>query len=97
MMCCRIDLSLVNGMVNLFVQKCYGGKISVFIFYWWDDFRKDEEWYRRECEKIDNLVVVVQEFDLNYSVSVEGVLILFEWVQVVVDVYIKLGIQLIGK
>ncbi|HDI5905829.1 TPA: TerL protein, partial [Escherichia coli] len=61
------------------------------------DPRKDEEWYRRECEKIDNPVVVAQELDLNYSASAEGVLIPSEWVQAAVDAHIKLGIQPTGK
>ncbi|EHN87173.1 hypothetical protein ESQG_01080 [Escherichia coli H494] len=89
---CRIDLSSVNGMANPFAQKRHGGKIPVFTFHWRDDPRKDEEWYRRECEKIDNPVVVAQELDLNYSASAEGVLIPSEWVQAAVDAHIKLGI-----
>ncbi|HBJ0947922.1 TPA: TerL protein, partial [Escherichia coli] len=94
---CRIDLSSVNGMANPFAQKRHGGKIPVFTFHWRDDPRKDEEWYRRECEKIDNPVVVAQELDLNYSASAEGVLIPSEWVQAAVDAHIKLGIQPTGK
>ncbi len=57
---CRIDLSSVNGMANPLAQKRHGGKIPVFTFHWRDDPRKDEEWYRRECEKIDNPVVVAR-------------------------------------
>ena len=94
---CRIDLSSVNGMANPFAQKRHGGKIPVFTFHWRDDPRKDEEWYRRECEKIDNPVVVAQELDLNYSASAEGVLIPSDWVQAAVDAHIKLGIQPTGK
>lgn len=94
---CRIDLSSVNGMANPFAQKRHGGKIPVFTFHWRNDPRKDEEWYRRECEKIDNPVVVAQELDLNYSASAEGVLIPSDWVQAAVDAHIKLGIQPTGK
>ncbi|EFU5655582.1 TerL protein, partial [Salmonella enterica subsp. enterica serovar Newport] len=54
-------------------------------------------WYRRECEKIDNPVVVAQELDLNYSASAEGVLIPSDWVQAAVDAHIRLGIQPTGK
>ncbi|EMN8265887.1 TerL protein, partial [Escherichia coli] len=82
---------------NPFAQKRHGGKIPVFTFHWRDDPRKDEEWYRRECEKIDNPVVVAQELDLNYSASAEGVLIPSDWVQAAVDAHIKLGIQPTGK
>ncbi|ELJ2880485.1 TerL protein, partial [Salmonella enterica subsp. diarizonae] len=94
---CRIDLSSVNGMANPFAQKRHGGKIPVFTFHWRSDPRKDDEWYRRECEKIDNPVVVAQELDLNYSASAEGVLIPSDWVQAAVDAHIRLGIQPTGK
>lgn len=51
---CRIDLSSVNGMANPFAQKRHSGKIPVFTFHWRSDPRKDDAWYRRECDKIDN-------------------------------------------
>lgn len=94
---CRIDLSSVNGMANPFAQKRHGGKIPVFTFHWRSDPRKDDEWYRKECEKIDNPVLVAQELDLNYSASAEGVLIPSEWVQAAVDAHIKLGIMPSGS
>lgn len=94
---CRIDLSSVNGMANPFAQKRHSGKIPVFTFHWRSDPRKDDEWYRKECDKIDNPVVVAQELDLNYSASAEGVLIPSEWVQAAIDAHIKLGIQPTGK
>lgn len=94
---CRIDLSSVNGMANPFAQKRHSGKIPVFTFHWRSDPRKDDEWYRKECDKIDNPVVVAQELDLNYSASAEGVLIPSEWVQAAVDAHIKLGILPTGK
>lgn len=94
---CRIDLSSVNGMANPFAQKRHGGRIPVFTFHWRSDPRKDEEWYRKECEKIDNPVVVAQELDLNYSASAEGVLIPSEWVRAAIDAHVKLGIQPTGQ
>jgi hypothetical protein len=94
---CRIDLSSVNGMANPFAQKRHGGKIPVFTFHWRSDPRKDDEWYRKECEKIDNPVIVAQELDLNYNASAEGVLIPSEWVQAAVDAHIKLGIEPTGQ
>lgn len=93
---CRIDLSSVNGMANPFAQKRHSGKIPVFTFHWRSDPRKDDEWYSKECEKIDNPVIVAQELDLNYSASSEGILIPSEWVQASVDAHIKLGIQPTG-
>lgn len=94
---CRIDLSSVNGMSNPFAQKRHSGKIPVFTFHWRSDPRKDDEWYRKECEKIDNPVIVAQELDLNYQASAEGILIPSEWVQAAVDAHIKLGIEPSGQ
>ncbi|HGJ5882162.1 TerL protein [Arsenophonus sp.] len=93
---CRIDLSSVNGMANPFAQKRHSGRIPVFTFHWRSDPRKDEEWYEKECQKIDNPVIVAQELDLNYQASVEGVLIPAEWVQAAIDAPTKLGINPTG-
>ncbi|VFS43946.1 Uncharacterised protein [Enterobacter cancerogenus] len=84
-------------MGNPFAQKRHGGKIPVFTFHWRSDPRKDDEWYRNECDKIDNPVVVAQELDLNYAASAEGVLIPAEWVQAAIDAHIKLGIKPTGR
>lgn len=94
---CRIDLSSVNGMDNPFAQKRHSGKIDVFTFHWREDPRKDEAWYARECEKIDNPVIVAQELDLSYTASKAGVLIPSEWVQAAINAHIKLGIRGTGK
>ncbi|PAV10838.1 TerL protein [Arsenophonus sp. ENCA] len=93
---CRIDLSSVNGMANPFAQKRHSGRIPVFTFHWRSDPRKDEEWYEKECLKIDNPVIVAQELDLNYQASIEGVLIPAEWVQAAIDAHTKLGINPTG-
>jgi phage terminase large subunit len=89
---CRQDLSSVKGMANPFAQKRHGGKIKVFTFHWRDDPRKDDAWYAKQCEELDP-VTVAQEIDLNYSASVEGVLIPSVWVQAAVDAHKKLGIE----
>lgn len=93
---CRIDLSSVNGMANPFAQKRHSGRIPVFTFHWRSDPRKDDAWYQKECEKIDNPIIVAQELDLNYQASAEGVLIPAEWVQSAIDAHIKLGIEPTG-
>lgn len=94
---CRIDLSSVNGMNNPFAKKRHGGKIPVFTFHWRSDPRKDDEWYKKECERIDDPVIIAQELDLNYQASQEGILIPSEWVQAAVDAHIKLGIEPTGE
>lgn len=93
---CRIDLSTPNGMGNPFAQKRHSGRIKVFSFHWRDDPRKDDAWYAKKCAEIDNPVVIAQEIDLNYSASVEGVLIPSAWLQAAVGAHTKLGIEPTG-
>jgi phage terminase large subunit len=92
---CRIDVSSAHGMANPFAQKRHSGKIEVLTLHWRDDPRKDEAWYAKQCEELDP-VTVAQEIDINYSASVEGVLIPNAWVQAAIDAHIVLGIQPTG-
>jgi hypothetical protein len=89
---CRIDVSTPCGMSNPFARKRFSGKISVFEFDWRDDPRKDQAWYDKKVEEIDDEVVIAQEIDRNYLASMEGVLIPAKWVQASIDAHIKLGI-----
>jgi phage terminase large subunit len=66
---CKIDVSTPNGAGNPFYRKRHGGKIKVFVFDWRDDPRKDEQWYLRQCEALDP-VIVAQEIDRNYEASI---------------------------
>jgi len=93
---CRQDISTPNGMANSFAERRHSGKVDVFTFHWRDDPRKDDAWYKKQCEELDP-VTVAQEIDINYSASVEGVLIPSAWVQAAVDAHIKLGIQPTGQ
>lgn len=93
---CRIDVSSANGMGNPFAQKVHGGKIEVFRLHWRDDPRKDEVWYAREVDKIDNPVIVAQELDIDYGASAEGVLIPSDWVQAAIGAHLKLGLDVTG-
>lgn len=92
---CRQDISTPNGMGNPFAQKRFGGKIKVFTFHWRDDPRKDDAWYDKQCRELD-AVTVAQEIDINYSASVEGVVIPSAWVQAAIGAHIKLGIEPTG-
>lgn len=91
---CRIDVSSANGTANSFFEKRtkYYGTPQLFTFHWRDDPRKDDAWYEKECARLDP-VVVAQEIDINYTASVEGVLIPNAWVQAAVDAHIKLGFE----
>lgn len=93
---CRQDISTPNGMANSFAERRHSGKVDVFTFHWRDDPRKDDTWYKKQCEELDP-VTVAQEIDINYSASVEGVLIPSAWVQAAIDAHIHLGIQPTGQ
>jgi len=92
---CRIDMSSVNGMGNPFAEKRHSGRIEVFTFHWRDDPRKDDKWYAEQKAKLPP-VVVAQEIDIDYSASVEGVLIPSEWVRACIDAHIRLGVKPTG-
>lgn len=92
---CRIDISTPNGRGNPFAEKRHSGKIPVFTFGWRQDPRKNQQWYDKQVERLDP-VTVAQEIDLNYSASVEGVLIPSAWVQAAVNAHIKLGFEPTG-
>ena len=93
---CRQDISTPRGMNNPFARKRFGGKTNVFSFHWRDDPRKDEAWYEKKCRDIDDPVVIAQEIDMDYSASIEGILIPSVWVQAAVDAHIKLDITPTG-
>jgi phage terminase large subunit len=92
---CRIDISTPNGMGNAFAQKRFGGKIDVFTYHWRDDPRKDDEWYQKQISELDP-VTVAAELDINYSASVEGILIPSSWVQAALDAHRVLGVAPTG-
>lgn len=93
---CRIDISTPRGMNNPFARKRFGGKMSVFTFHWRDDPRKDDDWYQKMIKDIDDPVVVAQEIDLDYTASVEGILIPNDWIQAAIDAHIKLKLEPTG-
>lgn len=90
---CRIDISTPRGSNNPFARKRFGGKINVFSFHWREDSRKDQAWYDKQCQDIDDPVVIAQEIDLDYSASLEGILIPSVWVQSAIDAHTKLNIK----
>lgn len=90
---CRQDISTPRGMNNPFARKRFSGKVPVFTFRWQDDPRKDAEWYKKKCDELDDPVIVAQEIDLDYSASMEGVLIPSAWVNAAIDAHTILGIK----
>lgn len=89
---CRQDISSAHGMANPFAVHRHAGKIPVFTFHWRDDPRKDDAWYAKQVAEIGDPIIVAQELDINYSASVEGVLIPSAWIQAAIDSHVKLGI-----
>lgn len=108
---CRIDISSANGMANPFAQRRHSGKTRVFTMHWRDDPRKADDylaykidgkvdpvnWYTWISNKLDSPVVIAQEVDINYSASVEGVVIPSSWVQAAIGACEKLGIEATGS
>lgn len=93
---CRIDISTPNGMGNPFHRKVTSWPPErIFEFHWRSDPRKDEAWYQKQLDELDP-VTVAQEVDIDFSASVEGVLIPSAWVQAAVDAHIKLGFEPTG-
>ncbi|MFN8760260.1 MAG: hypothetical protein ACK5XA_15805 [Tagaea sp.] len=66
---CRIDLSTPNGESNPFAQKRFAGKLPVFTLHWRDHPAKDDDWYRDQCAKLDDPVVIAQELNIDYAAS----------------------------
>lgn len=66
---CKIHVSTPNGAGNPFYQKAHGGKIKKFTFDWRDDPRKNDDWYQKQCDTLDP-IIVAQEIDRNYESSV---------------------------
>jgi phage terminase large subunit len=92
---CRMDVSTPNGMGNAFAMKRFEGKVDVFTMHWRDDPRKDDVWYQKQVAELDP-VTVAAELDINYSASVEGVLIPSAWVQAALDAHRVLGVAPTG-
>lgn len=65
---CKIDVSTPNGNGNPFYRKRHSGKVKVFTFHWRDDPRKGPEWYAKQVNDLD-AVVLAQEVDIDYNAS----------------------------
>jgi phage terminase large subunit len=96
---CRIDISSANGIGNSFYQKFsdWSGKAPerVFTLHWRDDPRKDDEWYRKQCDELDP-VTVAQEIDINFAASQTGILIPAAWISAAIDADKVLGFTVRG-
>lgn len=91
---CQIDISTPFGPTNNFAKKRirYNNTDRVFIFDWRDDPRKDQPWYDRQCEDLDE-VTVAQEIDRDYNASAEDSVIPAKWVNAAIDAHKTLGFE----
>lgn len=81
----RIDVSTPRGPGNPFAEKRHSGRVPVFTFHHRDDPRKGPEWYARECKRLGDPVLIAQELDIDYSASLEGIVIPGAWVRAAVN------------
>lgn len=94
---CRCDISTPWGRNNPFARKRFSGKTRVFTFHWRDDPRKDEAWYQKKCDEINDPTIIAQELNLDYDSSVDGIVVPAKWVRACIDAHIKLGFAPSGK
>lgn len=66
---CKQHVSTPNGSGNEFYRMRHGGRIKVFTFDWKSDPRKGKDWYQKQKEALDP-VVLAQEVDRDYTASV---------------------------
>lgn len=78
---CIIWVSSANGPGNLFFRKVHGlPREQVFRLHYSDDPRKTPEWVAKKRGSMD-AVNWAAEYEIDYSASVEGILIPAKWVQ----------------
>jgi len=88
----RIDMSSVNGMANSFAERAHNPAIERFDFAWQDDPRKDAEWERKKRATLDP-VIFAQEYDRNFTASIEGQVIPTEWVAAAINAHLLFGLK----
>lgn len=88
----RIDVSSVYGMANSFAERAHNVEIARFDFHFRDDPRKDEEWERKKRGELDP-AIFAQEYDCNFTASIEGQVIPSAWVTASIDAHVKLGVN----
>jgi len=93
---CIAYISTPNGTNNPFYEKVSRGNIPKFSFHWTQDPRKDQAWYDKQVSKIDDPVIIAQELDLDYSASVDGIVIPAKWVTAAIDAHLKLKVEVTG-
>lgn len=103
---CRIEMSTVQGIANVFAERARGGLIKRFDFHYRHDPRKcyiDDRgapvlypWFAEKKAKADP-INWSQEYECDFLASAEGIVIPQEWVQACIGAAQKLGITPTGE
>lgn len=91
----RVDMSSVYGMANSFAERAHNPEIRRFDFHFKDDPRKDDAWERKKRAELDP-AIFAQEYDCNFTASIEGQVIPSAWVTAAIDAHVKLGMKASG-
>ena len=87
---CRSYISTPNGRGNLFAQKRFSmPDKNIMSLHWRLHPHKDDAWYETQKAKLDP-VTLAQEVDIDYSASVEGIMIPAKWVRAAIDLVGKI-------
>lgn len=92
----RIDMSSVWGMANSFAERAHNNAIPRFDFHWKDDPRKTDAWEKKKRDELDP-AIFNQEYDCNFTASIEGQVIPPEWVTAAIDAHVKLNLRPTGR
>ena len=82
--------STPQGVGNVFYNERFSGKYPVFTMHWRENPDKDEEWYKKQCDKFD-AITVAQEIDIDYTASVKNIVIPNLWVRSAMDIRLQEG------
>lgn len=76
----KLDVSTHSGPGTIFQQKCQNPAYRKFEFDWHDDPRKNQDWYEKQCELHDS-VIIAREIDRNPDASIDNICIPGHWVK----------------
>ncbi len=104
---CRIDVSTPNGPGNPFAHKRFSGNLPVFTLHWKDDLRKNRTetlpdgrtiypWYEAEKKRLSDPVIIASQLDIDYSASIEGIVIPAAWVRAAVGLDLPTGPRVVA-
>lgn len=83
----RIDVSTPNGSGNPFAERRESGNVRVFRLHYSDDPRKSRHWQEVRKRIIDP-VTWAQEYEIDYTASVEGITIPGLFVTSAIDLHL---------